>query len=207
MSDLCRYSALDYSFAIPPIEGWETAVGTNIINIEIFGTTVPCTIEKGNNYVRFTGANHKADLDFTLFDDDSFSYTGTILFEKTDGSMIMVESSLEEGEISGDFISGTDGIARAWEVIPSSEDNETGTARLLYLTYEISTEEDVPTFTADIFVQADPDSSLYVAPSELDLDDWVEKRELFDKAFPNPPSSAEVTYTLNNGVWELSQNS
>nr|WP_321264337.1 hypothetical protein [uncultured Sphaerochaeta sp.] len=200
-----RSSASDYSFAIPPIEGWKTEVvptGTSAIDIEIFGTTVPCTIEEGNNYVRFTGANENIDLDFTVFANGKFSYTGTMLFTKSDNTVLVVESSLEDGEISGDFISGTSGIARAWEVTSSSDDNDTGTARLLSLTYDVHVENGTPSFTTNTIDHTDK-PSWYVAPSEIDHSKWEEKKLLFDEEFPSSSETPEeVTYTFNNGVWE-----
>nr|WP_319475063.1 hypothetical protein [uncultured Sphaerochaeta sp.] len=202
-----RSSASDYSFAIPPIKGWETEViptGTSAIDIEIFGVTVPCTIEEGDNYVRFTGVNENIDLDFTVFANGKFSYTGTILFTKSDNTVLVVESSLEDGEISGDFISGTGGIARAWVVDP---DSETGTSWLMNITYKVNIEDEIPFFTTIMLDQTDK-PSWYVAPSEIDLVDWAEKRELFDEEFPSGSETPEeVTYTFNNGVWELSTDS
>lgn len=200
-----RSSAPDYTFAIPPIEGWETAdlpAGTSTIDIEIFGTTVPCTLEFADDHVAFAGANDSVDLDFTVFDDDRFSYTGTILLEKTDGSLVMVESSIEEVEISGDFISGTGGIARAWVVDPDT-DPETGTSWLMNLTYSVGIEDGILSFTTATIDHTDPDSSLYVAPSDIGLENWAEKRKLFDEEFPSSSETPEeVIYTFNNGVWE-----
>ena len=199
-----RSSAPDYTFAIPPIEGWKAvdfSAGTSTIDIEIFGTTIPCTLEFADGHVAFTGANENIDLDFTVFD-DRFSYTGIMLFTKSDNTVLVVESSLKDGEISGDFISGTGGIARAWEVTSSSDDNDAETARLLYLTYDVHVENGTPSFTTNTIDHTDK-PSWYVAPSEIDHSKWEEKKLLFDEEFPSSSETPEeVTYTFNNGVWE-----
>jgi hypothetical protein len=203
-----------YFLSLPPVVGWETtdvSSTSTTIDFDFLDTTVTCDIELFDDRVTFTGANDSIDLIFTVYNDGRFSYTGIVLSERTNDDSAttnywdLFETTIE-GEIEGDFISGTGGIFKTWEINPQHSYNSTEPSEdcgsLIFGTYDVGIERGFPFFRIVTFDETDKNASYYQDPSTITIESWESKRGLFDTVFNlEELSSVGMTLYLNEGSW------
>jgi hypothetical protein len=196
------------------VVGWETtdvSSTSTTIDFDFLDTTVTCDIELFDDRVTFTGANDSIDLIFTVYNDGRFSYTGIVLSERTNDDSAttnywdLFETTIE-GEIEGDFISGTGGIFKTWEINPQHSYNSTEPSEdcgsLIFGTYDVGIERGFPFFRIVTFDETDKNASYYQDPSTITIESWESKRGLFDTVFNlEELSSVGMTLYLNEGSW------
>lgn len=205
-----------YFLSLPPVVGWETtevSSTSTTIDFDFLDTSVTCDIEVFDDRVVFTGANDSIDLNFTVYDDGRFSYTGIVLSERTNDDDAttnywdLFESTIE-GEIEGDFIAGTGGIFKTWEVAPQSSYNATEPAEdcgnLIYGTYDVGIERGLPFFRIVTLDETEKVASYYQDPTTITIGSWESKRDLFATVFDmDALTSVGMTLYLNDGAWGL----
>lgn len=204
-----------YFLSLPPVVGWETtefSSTSTTIDFDFLDTSVTCDIEVFDDRVVFTGANDSIDLNFTVYDDGRFSYTGIVLSERTNDDDDATASywglfeSTIEGEIEGDFIAGTGGIFKTWEIAPQQSFNATEPAEncgnLIYGTYDVGIDRGLPFFRIVTFDETEKVASYYQDPTTITLDSWESKRGLFATVFDmGALTSVGMTLYLNDGTW------
>lgn len=211
-SAIDRSKGPDYvTSSVPPIIGWETDIlsTSDTINFELFDMSVDCEIDLLENGVVYTGANDLIDFSFTVYDDDSFEYRIIILYEINDNTVqqkALIETSIA-GDIEGDFITGTGGIAKIWEVNNYYDDeNYTDIGRLIYLTYDVGLEADQITPSFSIKTNDEVNfSPPFDTINNLGIGAW-EGLEMvyFGNQFPPETlTSAVMEFQLNEGTWQI----
>jgi hypothetical protein len=201
--------------SVPPIISWETDVvsTSDTINFELFDMSVECEIELLEDGVVYTGVNDFIDFSFTVYDDDSFEYRMIILHEINDNTVhqkTLIETSIA-GDIEGDFITGTGGTVKIWEVNNYYSEETDDVGRLIYLTYDVGLEADQITPSFSIKTNDEVNfSPPFDTINNLGIGAW-EGLEIvyFGSQFPQKPlTSAVMEFQLNEGTWNqiLSEN-
>jgi hypothetical protein len=201
--------------SVPPIISWETDVvsTSDTINFELFDMSVECEIELLEDGVVYTGVNDFIDFSFTVYDDDSFEYRMIILHEINDNTVhqkTLIETSIA-GDIEGDFITGTGGTVKIWEVNNYYSEETDDVGRLIYLTYDVGLEADQITPYFSTMTNDETNFDLqFDTIDNLGIGAW-EGLEIvyFGSQFPQKPlTSAVMEFQLNEGTWNqiLSEN-
>lgn len=150
-------------------------------------------------------------MEFTVFNDKTFSYEAAIITERTnenpDVSYYDVFKSEVTGTIEEPFISGR-GIAKNWEISPigcsSPGDPSENSGSYMYVTMDLGVEEGIPYLDIITFDEVQ-DPSYYGDVSTLSLDNWDAIETNIDNAidYENLTSMESLMprLYLQHGIW------